>query len=255
MTSEVLSGPDYRVTVQWSSGNGRIIAARCPVTQVTSVQVSPNSSWPRQWKPLPAANFEPEYPVDGLYGASSPSAGSGGQGIIFAPGYVSWPSGWPGGQISGRQQFRVAVTYLSGWPHTCLTAAATAGETEISVDDCTGWLITGTNGGTIGAAGVIYDATGGGQESVTVTASSATSGPGTLTLASELAYSHDVLIAVSAMPETIIWAAALLAGDAALTRGATATTIQTTSGRQQTTSTSPLLADATHLLSTYRRTV
>ena len=255
MTTEELDGPDFRVTMQWSSGNGRFIASRWPVTQVTNVQVAWNAGFPRQWTVLPSGSYEPEFPVDGLYGASVPSAGAGGQSILFAPGYMFWGGGWPGGQISGRYKFRVSATYLSGWPHTCLTTSAAAGATTIDVDDCTGWVITGTSGATIGAAGTIYDAMGGGQEAITVTEASATSGPGTLTLASGLNYAHDSLIAVSAMPETVIWATALLAGQAALVRGATATTIQTTSGRAQSTGTDPLVQEARQLLSTFRRTI
>lgn len=253
-TTEELSGPNYRVTVQNSSGNGRFIAARWPVTQVISMQVASSSVWPRQWTMLPAGNFEPEYPVDGLYGASVPSAGAGGQGILFAPGYVTWPSGWPGATVTGRSAFRVSATYLSGWPHACLTAAASAGDSTIAVDDCTGWLITGTSGIRIGAAGIIYDALGGGQEPVVCTAASAASGPGTLTLASDLNYDHGTGIMASAMPNTAQWATALLAGRAALIRGATATTIQTTGGKQQATP-GGLEGEARSLLSTFHRTV
>jgi hypothetical protein len=254
-TTEELEGPNYRVAVQWSSGNGRFLCSRWPVTQVSSMQVAPNSVFPRQWTVLPSGSYEPEFPIDGLYGASVPSAGAGGQSILFAPGYMGWGRGWPGGQLTGRYSFRVSATYLSGWPHACLTAAAAAGASSIEVDDCTGWVITGTSGATIGAAGIIYDALGGGQESIVCTAASATSGPGTLTLASELEYDHGALIAVSAMPETAIWATACLAGAAALARGATATTIQTTSGRQQTTTSHGLVAEAKELLNTFRRTV
>lgn len=253
-TTEELAGPNYRVTVQNSSGNGRFIAARWPVTQVLSVQVAPNSGWPRQWTALPAGNFEPEFPVDGLYGASVPSAGAGGQSILFAPGYVRWPCGWPGQTTRGRLAFRVSATYLSGWPHACLAQAASAGDGTIHVDDCTGWVITGTNAVQIGAAGIIYDALGGGMEPVTCTAVSAATGPGTLTLSSPLSYAHGAGIAVSAMPDTVIWAAALLAGRAALIRGATATTIQTTGGKQQATP-SGLEAEARSLLATFRRTI
>lgn len=253
-TTEELTGPNFRVTVEWSSGNGRIIASRWPVTQVTAVQVSSNAVWPRQWTSLPAGNFEPEYPVDGLYGAGSPSSGAGGQGILFAPGYVTWPQGWPGGQLYGRKGFRVAFTYFAGWPHASLTAEASAGASTISVDSTCGWLLTGTNSQAIGAAGVIYDALGGGQEPVMVTGASAASGPGTLTLSSPLTYSHQPGIMVSALPQTVIWAAALLAGAAALTRGATATTIQTTGGRQQVTE-SGLRAEAKVMLNTFRRTI
>lgn len=245
-TTEELEGPNYRVTVQWQSGNGRMIAARWPVTQVTNVQVAPNSGWPRQWAVLPAGNFEPEFPVDGLYGAGVPSAGAGGQSILFAPGFMNWRL--------GRLGFRVSATYLSGWPHTVMTAAGTAGQSALVVDDCTGWVLSGSNGGTISAAGIIYDAVGGGQEPVTCTAASAVSGPGTLTLAAPLNYAHAAGIMVSAMPQTIIWATALLASQAALARGATATTIQTTGGRQQG-GMHPLEAEARALLSTYRRTV
>lgn len=260
-TTEELQGPDYRVTVQWSSGNGRFIAARWPVTQVTGMQVSSNSTWPRQWTVLPAGTFEPEYPVDGLYGAAVPSSGAGGQAILFAPGYVNWCGGatspfgqWPGGQLSGRKGFRVSATYISGWPHTSLTAPVAAAATAVPVDDCTGWLLTGTSGETVGAAGVVYDAMGGGQEPVVCTAASAASGPGTLTFAAGLQYAHGQGIVVSAMPQSVIWATALLAGKAALTRGATATTSQTTGGRQQP-GMHPLEAQARQLLATFKRTV
>ena len=253
-TTEELQGPNYRVTVQNSSGNGRFIAARWPVTQVISVQVAPNSGWPRQWTALPAGNFEPEFPVDGLYGASVPSGGAGGQSILFSPGYIAWGPGWPGAQLAGRQAFRVSATYISGWPHTCLTAPVSAGATTIPVDDCTGWVLTSTTGTPIGAAGVIYDALGGGQEAVVCTGVSAATGPGTLTIASALNYAHSAGIAVSALPSTVIWATALLAGKAALVRGATATTIQSTAGRQQA-GMHPLEAEARRLLSSLRRTV
>jgi len=257
-TTEELEGPNYRVTVQWSSGNGRFIAARWPVTQVLTMQVSPNSTWPRSWTALPAGSFEPEFPVDGLYGASVPSAGAGGQSILFAPGYVTWgtggAAGWPGAQVTGRLGFRVSATYISGWPHTSLTSAPLAGALTIPVDDCTGWILTGTSGAPVGAAGAIYDALGGGQEPVVCTGASASSGPGTLTLASPLQYGHAQGIVVSAMPQTVMWATALLAGKAALARGATATTTQTTGGRQQS-GMHPLEAEARQLLSTFRRTV
>jgi hypothetical protein len=122
------------------------------------------------------------------------------------------------------------------------------------VDDCTGWVLTGTNSGTIGAAGIIYDAMGGGQEGIAVTAASAMTGPGTLTLSGTLSYAHGTGIAVSAMPQSILWATAMFAGAAALKRGATATTIQTTGGRQQVTHTG-LEADAKLMISTFRRTI
>jgi hypothetical protein len=245
-TTEELSGPNFRVTVQWASQNGRFIASRWPVTQVLNVQVSPNATWPRSWTVLPAQNFEPEYPVDGLYGASVPSASGGGQAILFAPGWVDWSL--------GRFGYRVSCTYISGYPHTSITAEASSGAGSITVDDCSGWVLTATSGGNVGAAGTIYDALGGGQESFAVTAASAATGPGTLTLASPLNFTHAPGIAVSAMPSSAIWATALLAAQAALVRGATATTSQTTSGRQQA-GMHPLESEARALLSTFRRTI
>ena len=56
------------------------------------------------------------------------------------------------------------------------------------------------------------------------------------------------------MPETVIWATALLTAEAALARGATATTIQTTGGRQQM-GMRPLEAEARQLRHTFRRTI
>jgi hypothetical protein len=252
--TEEMSGPDSRVTVQWSSGNTRILTTRWPVTQVLSVQVSPSATWPRSWTSVPSGYFEPEYPVDGLYGASAPSANAGGQAILLAPGYVCWPQGWPGGQLYGRNRFRVAYTILSGFPHASLTAATDAGVSELPVDDCTGWLLTGTNGGTIGAAGIIYDALGGGQEAIAVTGASAATGPGTLTLAAATAYAHGANIVVSAMPRTLLWASALLTACAAQSRGATTTTSQTISGRSQQ-GMHPLEEHARRLINTFRRTV
>ena len=246
ISTEELEGPHFRVTVQRSSFNGRIILTRWPVTQVLSLQVCPNSVWPRQWTTVPAGYYEPEFPVPGLYGTSAPSgAGEGAQSIIVAPGYITWDL--------GRQGWRVKVTYIHGWPHTALTAAANAGDSTIAVDDCTAWAPP--SGSTVGAAGIVYDALSGGQESVTCTTATATSGPGTLTLASPLAYAHSAGIMVSCLPQGAIWATALLAGAAALTRGATATTIQTTSGRGQMASRGGLEEQAHHMLKALRQTI
>ena len=155
-----------------------------------------------------------------MYNSIAPSAGGqGGQAIIVAPGYINW--------CLGRTGFVIQVQYYHGWPHASLTAAATAGAMTISVDDCSGWGIT-TPVGT-GAAGPVYDS--GLQEAINCTATSVMTGPGTLTLASPLQYSHDAGVMVSSFPQDIIWAAALFASAAALTRGATSTTVQDAPGR------------------------
>jgi len=220
LTTEVFHGPgDYRVNIQNGSRLCRVILQRLPILAITQVQVAPNAGFPRQFTTVPANFWEPEYPALGLYNSIAPSAGGqGGQAILIAPGYVNW--------CLGRFGWVIQVTYTHGWPHSSLTAQASAAATSISVDDCTGWAVT-TAAGT-GAAGVIYD--GGQQEAVRVTASSVTQGPGTLTLAAPLQFAHAAGVMVSSFPQNIIWAAALFSAATALTRGATATTVQDAPG-------------------------
>lgn len=246
-TNEVFHGPgdsDARVTVQNGSGLGRIVLQRLPVLMITQVQVAPNAVFPRQWTTVPSGYYEPEYPALGLYNSIAPSAGGqGGQAILIAPPYINWRL--------NRNGYVIQVQYTHGWPHCSLTADATGNPSQISVDDCTGWGIT-TQAGT-GAAGVIYD--GGNQEPVNCTASSVTAGPGTLTLASPLVNDHPAGVMVSSFPQDIIWAAALFASAAALTRGATSTTIQEAPGRGSGASTAALAGEAELKLRPYRRTV
>jgi hypothetical protein len=248
-TNEIFHGPgdaDARVTVQPGSRLGRIVLQRLPVLAITNVQVAPNQVFPRQWTTVPAGYYEPEYPALGLYNSIAPSAGGqGGQAILIAPPYISW--------AMGRTGLVIQVSYTHGWPHCSLTAEATATEDTITVDDCTGWGIT-TPAGT-GAAGVIYDGANGTQEAINCTASSALTGPGTLTLASPLQNSHNAGVMVSSFPQDIIWAASLFASAAALTRGATSTTIQDAPGRGAGVSPAHLAGEAELKLKPYRRTI
>lgn len=221
--TEMFHGPgDFRVNVQNGARTGRIVCQRGPILAVTNVQTAPNAVFPRQWTTLPSGYYEPEYPVMGMYGSQAPSgAGQGGQAVIIAPGYVNW--------CLGRYGYAIKVSYTAAWPHTSLTAAATKGATTVSVDDCTAWgpLVTGGNG----TAGVVYDAAEGTQEAVTCTAASATTGPGTLTLAAGLAYAHAAGVMVSSLPTDAIWATVHFCAAMALARGATTTSIQTQPGR------------------------
>lgn len=257
LITEFLSGPHFRLTVQntapglpgWNSGpqNARAVCSRWPVAQVLAVSTCPNGTWPRVFTPVPAGNFEPEIPVMGLYGSSVPDAsgGDGGQAVLIAPGWVNW--------AAGRRGWRVKVTYIAGWPHACVTTAGTAGALSLAVDDCTGWAPA--TGSTTGAAGIVYDALGGGQEAVTCTAATATAGPGTITLASPLSYAHAAAVMVSALPQAVIWATAELAAADAITRGAQATTIQTMGGKQQAATPDWLCKSAEYRLTRYRRTI
>lgn len=246
LNTETLRGPDFRVTVDNHTGEARCLMSRSPILQVTAVQIAASSTYPRTWTAVPAGMFEPEIPVIGMYGTSSPSdSGEGGQGVLIAPGYVN--------RRLGRNGFRVQVSYINGWPHTSLTVKAAAGANTLTVDDCTGWAPVAA--GSFGAVGIVFD--GGLQEAVTVTAASVASGPGTLTLSANLAYAHNAGVMVSTMPAQIRWACALLAASQALTRGATTTTIHTTGGGAAAGSPAPeaLTSEAELKLHPFRRTI
>jgi hypothetical protein len=244
---EQISGPDYRVTIQTGSGNGRVILPRWPVLSITQVQVAPNNVFPRQWVTVPAGHYDVEHPVSGFYGSIAPSdAGNGGQSIVIEPGWVNW--------CGGRNGVLVRVQYVNGWPHTSITSSVAAGAMTIPVDDCTGWAITGEFGAT-GAAGTIYDS--GQEESIQVTAASATSGPGSLALATALTFGHGDGTMVTTLPRTVIWATILFASAQALTRGATSTTVHQIPGTSGGGSKGPeeLIAEGELLLHPLRRTI
>ncbi len=249
---EQYSGPDFRMTIQSGTGNVRMILARWPILQVLAIELSPNS-FPRQWAPLAAGQWDIEYPPIGVYGSSAPSAsgGDGGQSIIFAPS-ASWGL--------GRNGFVARVTYLNGWPHAGITVAVGEGDEILQVDDCTGWAIASETG-TAGAVGTVFDS--GAQETIQVTAATAAAGPGTLTLAAPLAFPHDPGVIVSALPASVQWAVILLATQQALTRGATATTVQSVPGTASNANTGggaglntrDLLGQAKRILAPFRRTI
>jgi len=260
---ELLHGPDFRVTVgpgaggsinapYWIGGwgnsfNTRIILSRFPILQVTNVATCPNTTFPRTWTSLPANCYEPEIPPIGIYGSVSPSSEAfGSQAIIVAPGYINW--------ANGRNGWAIQVEYVNGFPHCEITASASAGDTSLTVDDCTGWGITNWAGIT-GATGVIKDS--GQQETIHVTATSATSGPGTLTLSSALVYPHEAGTLFTTLPASIEQACILFCTAEALTRGATTTTIHDIGGHAQNTGgdVTGLKAEAELLCHPYRRSI
>jgi hypothetical protein len=215
--TETLSGPDgYRVSIR-PNGTARLMLSRSPVVKVLSGQVSSAAAFPPQWRAIAADQWAPEKPLIGVYGTSAPaSAGEGSQAVLLAPGWLSWRA--------GRYGSLIQVTYINGWPHGSLAQDVAAAASSLSVDDVTGWL---------GAAGIIHD--GGSQEAISVTAVTpstvgALSGPGTLTLASPLVSAHRSGTMVSALPGTVVWAGILFCVSQALTRGATATTVQSQPG-------------------------
>lgn len=242
--NETLRGPDFRLTIDNHSGEARAMMNRSPILQVVSVLIASAKTYPRTYTTIPPGYYEVEIPPIGVYGTSSPAdSGEGGQSILIAPGFLN--------RQMGRNAYRVNITYINGWPHTSLTTRAAAGATTILVDDCTGWAPV-TAGGQ-GAVGILYD--GGLQEAVTVTAATATYGPGTLTLGSPLVFPHNPGVMLSTMPGQIRWATALFAASMALTRGATTTTIHTTGGGSSAGSPAPeqLSSEAELILHPFRR--
>jgi hypothetical protein len=234
------------VTVMTGVGNGRVILSRWPVLSITQVQVAPNGVFPRQWTTVPAGYYDIEHPVLGVYGSAAPSdSGDGGQSIVIAPGYVNW-----GG---GRNGVLLRVSYINGWPHCSLTSDVAIGATSLPVDDCTGWAITGEFGVT-GAAGTIYDS--GQQETVQVSAASATSGPGNLTVPA-LTFGHKAGTMITTLPQSVIWATILFASAQALTRGSTSTTVHQIPGTGSSgeKGAEDLIAQGELLLHPLRRTV
>jgi len=260
--TEPLHGPDYRVTVGPAAGgsyptpywgnsgaqNARLILSRWPVLQVTNVATCPNSLWPRSWTNLPAGYYEPEVPTLGVYGSISPAGSAdGGQAILVGGGYIDWSY--------GRNGWAILVTYINGWPHCSLTSAVAAGATSLPVNDCTGWGITDYNSVFTGATGRIVDS--GAQEAIHVTATSAASGPGNLTLSSPLNFAHTAQTLVTTLPASIEQACILFCVAEALTRGATTTTIHDIGGHAQSTGgdVAGLTAEAELLCHPFRRTV
>lgn len=244
--TEQLTGPgDFRCQIQ-PNGRARLLLSRSPVTAVLSGQVTGADAFPAQWTAIPANQFRIERPVIGIYGTTSPGgSGDGGQSVVLSPGWISW--------AFGRLSSDIQVTYINGWPHASLTAPTAAAATTIAVDDCTGW---GPPAGlSSGAVGTIYD--GQLQESVTCLSASATSGPGTLTLARALQYAHGYGALVSSMPASVQQAAILVAVSQALIRGATATTVQAVPGSSVGPGAQPkdFLDAGVRLIHTYRRVI
>jgi hypothetical protein len=259
--TELVHGPDFRVTVGPASGgswptpwwgnttaqNARIILSRWPVLEVTAVQTCPNGQWPRVWTSLPAGYAEPEVPPLGILNTVSPGGSAeGGQAILVGGGYVNW--------CYGRNGWAVLVTYVNGWPHCSLTSAVAAGATSLPVNDCTGWAITNYYG-TTGATGRIPDW--GQQEAIHVTAASTTAGPGNLTLSTELNYPHQAGTLVTTLPGSIEQACIYFAAAEALTRGATSTTIHAVGGHAQSSDEGAraLIEEGELLCHAFRRTI
>lgn len=238
--TEFLDGPGRpRCNVDQDTGNGVLQMRRWPVTEVLAIQISAARSFPRVWSPVPSGSWDIRHPLIYSGDTASATAPDGGWTIDVAPGYISWcgtgrgvSGSWSGG--GGRGSQRVQVCYVNGWPHTSLTATAQAGAMTLSVDDVTGWA---------GASGFAYD--GAATEPLAVSSVSATAplalpngagsaqaGPGTVTLATGLAYQHQKGTLVSAFPAVLIEAAIYAACLQALDAGIDAIGVQSLSGER-----------------------
>lgn len=241
--NETLFGPgDLRFQMS-PNGNARLLLSRSPVAYVVSGQVAMAASFPPQWTQVGASQFKAAVPLVGVYGSTVPGGSdNSGQAVYMAPGLVSWRA--------GRYGYEVQVNYVNGWPHGSIQAPAAEGDMTIQVDDCTGWC----NPFGIGATATIYDSSM--LETFTVASASAMKGPGTLALRSPLAYPHAVGVMVSTMPQSIIQSAILYCVAQALTRGATATSIQATAGSMAGGgSGTDLAGEAELLIHPYRRVI
>lgn len=243
--TEEFLGPNYRMTVD-NNGLVRVLVSRWPVTSIISAQYAPATAAGPTWSPIPLDAMYIEEPVDTTGGISIESA-AGSAAIDIVPGYISW---W-----SGRRGMRLQLTYVNGWSHAGIIGATELGATELEVDDCTGMLIAADS-----SRGMwIYD--GNLTEYVTVTAASAISGPGTITLAAGTTFAHNGSVSqpivISALPASVQQAAILHCSMQAIVRGATATTVQNQPGSTTNSGAAgaSMLADVKLALKPYRRVI
>jgi hypothetical protein len=249
------TGPDFRITVENSTGIAHMQASRWPILSVIGAQVSPAAAFPPSWSVLPAGKVRPRTQLISAYGSTTPGADATGPSeFAIAPGYVT---AW-----GGRNGTLVQVAYLNGFPHAGLTATANAGAQQLAVDDVTAFL---------GAAPVIYD--GANTEQVTVQSVTANApltvmgaqvpvGPGTVTLAAPLAYTHTVTpgetqVLVTSMPANLQWAGILLCAEQALEAGIEGLVISDVRGDAQSSggSLKDLKLEAELILSSYHRAI
>ena len=228
--TETELGPDFIITLK-SNGWARFRMTTWPILYLVSGEVSPASSNPPTWNPIPASALIPEHSGLPHTGSLVPSVSPGPTAAMIAPGYVDFNN--------GRNGYLVSITTLSGWPVCGIDVAASAGASTIHVDDIAGWYLSGTGG----SRGVIYDpplrevVT---PNGVTPDVTGAITGPGTLSLSNPLQFTHtpnvggiaqaDQRILLSAMPPALIQAGYYFGNHYGLMRGATAAVMQSARG-------------------------
>lgn len=234
-------GPHTRLTIM-SNGCARLQLSRWPVLQVLAAKVANATTFPLTYTTVPLDHVATEYAALTQLGTvAADGAGIGPTAVIVAPGFLSW--------VNGRQGYRLQVQYVNGWPHCGITATANSGANTLTVDDCTGWA---------GVTGRIFD--GAGTESVAVTSASVASGPGTLTLGSNLVNTHTgttaAPIVFSALPGTAILAALYHAAAQVEGRGVMAIDVPELSGAESSAGgkdAGDLITEAEVMLAHYAR--
>lgn len=224
--TEEQRGPDFWLTVDNQTGEGRLVCSRWPILSIVSGQWAPSASYQQSgppWTAIPTWQMRTDSVLLGELGTLAPGASAAGpNAILLAPGVVDWSN--------GRRGCRVQVTYVNGWPNAIVQASTgkpngpASGDSSIHVDDITGWA---------GVAGTAYDGAltePVSVQSVTPDTTGAIAGPGLLNLAAPLIDPHAPGSRISAMPSSLQWAGLLIATSMALTRGATAIAAQSVRG-------------------------
>jgi len=228
-----------------NQGMTRVLTSRWPVTEIIGAQYTSAIVAGPTWNPIPLNGLFIENALTIQSGVSIESA-AGPSAIRIVPGYANW--------LQGRNYYRLQITYVNGWAHAGIISSVSLGATEVAVDDC-----TGMTDGTIGRGMWIYD--GAATEYVQIASTSVSSGPGIATLKTPLLYSHNAStqqpVIISALPESVQEAAILHATYQALTRGATATTVQNMPGSvvSQSASNATILDSVKDILKPYRRVI
>lgn len=205
----------------------QLVMRRSPITSILAVQITATDAFPESFSALPATDYRVQHPLINMYtDAASATAPDGAGTILLAKHWLR--------RTMRRNQKTLLVSYTNGWPHTSLTGPASQGDTQIQVDDVTGWT---------GAVGMVYD--GSATEPTTANAVSADSplqlpngagtaqtGPGTVTLTAPLSYDHETGVLVSSLPPIVQQATIYACVLQALESGIDAITAETLPGRE-----------------------
>jgi len=221
------SAPNRRVSTD-PNGVARFVCDEWPVRTVVSGQWTNTASFPRQWQTIQLWKFD----IDGytVMNGSYDDAANGPNTILIAPGIVTG--------MYGRRGLLLQLQYISGWANAGITTMVDVADTEIAVDDVTGYTLATVD---VPIIGRIPD--GASTEVVAVTGTTpsglSASGAGTLTLATGAAFAHaaptDAVPAclITTMPANVTRAIVWLALADAMVRGAMAVTVPDLPGSEQ----------------------